>query len=103
MEDGGCGCEWVYAVIQRPCESVPIPFTIPEISYFCCQINLKSANRSKPPTHSLAVYEVVISMKFHNQNHALVRQRTHSPYLIHVIILSISHRVLIDNVSVYID
>jgi hypothetical protein len=86
---------------QRPCQSVPIPFTILEISYFCCQTNL---NRITQPTHSFSVYEVVHSVRFHNQNHVLVRQRTHSPYLIiHVIILSISHRVLVDNVSVYID
>jgi hypothetical protein len=101
---GGCGCECVYACDPAPCQPVPIPFTILEISYFCCQINLKSGNRSTQPTHSFSVYEVVLSMRLHNQNHVLVSQRTHSPYLIiHVIILSILHRVLTDNVSIYID
>ena len=54
--------------------------------------------------HNQLTYEAVLTMRFHNQNHVLVRQRTNSPYLIiNLITLSVSHRALTDNVSIYTD
>lgn len=90
----------------RSCECVRSPFTVLEISYFCCDINghLKSGNRITQTTHSFSVYEAVLSMRFHNQNHVLVPQCTHNPFLIiHLIILPTSYGALTGKVYMSID